>query len=416
MIARDALPTFTTLRTALHVTTERLARELVQPSQVAPDWSDLEWNVARATAAMQGIAALLATSLQWKGPACWEDFLGEQLEQSARRYERIGWVLARIDAATRRHGVAVIALKGAALREFNLQRVPGERPMGDIDLLARPDQLEIVARALQSIGYEFSYASRRHQIFKAPQAVSAEGYAERALNPIPIEVHAVVAEELPFSVVDITARLWPAETECGIQHYSSTGALLCHLLLHCAGNMRAHVLRLSQLRDVAHLSARLRSADWQGFLGAAPRADLWWIYPPLALSERYFPGHVPAEIVELARRNCPALLRRAVNQRDVTAVSWSNLRIDAFPGIEWSRTPLEALRYAKSRFAPSKVALDELAKSTEALPLLAAAPWYGQRHATRILRWLLTRPPRVQTIATVLAALNARPRRDGAAP
>ncbi|HLA71715.1 MAG TPA: nucleotidyltransferase family protein [Steroidobacteraceae bacterium] len=415
MIARDALPSFTTLRTALHLTTERLARELVQPSGGAPDWSDLEWSVARAAAAMQGIAALLAISLRWKGPAAWEDFLGEQLEQSARRYERIGWVLARIDAAARRHGVPVVALKGAALREFNLQRVPGERPMGDIDLLARPEQLEVVARALQSIGYEFSYASRRHQTFKTPQPVSATGFGERALNPIPIEVHTVVAEALPFSAVDITARLWPAETDCGIHHYSSNGALLCHLLLHCAGNMRAHALRLSQLRDVAQLSARLTTADWQEFLGAGPRTDLWWIYPPLALSARYFPGRIPAEIVALARRNCPALLRRAADRQDLTAVSWSNLRIDAFPGIEWSRAPLEALRYAKSRFAPSKVALDDLEYSSKTLPQLRTVPWYGQRHATRILRWLFTRPPRVQTISSVLEALSAQPRRDRAA-
>jgi hypothetical protein len=99
----------------------------------------------------------------------------------------------------------------------------------------------------------------------------------------------------------------------------------------------------------------------------------------------------------------------------LTAVSWSNLRIDAFPGIEWSRAPLEALRYAKSRFAPSKVALDDLEYSNKTLPQLRTVPWYGQRHATRILRWLFTRPPRVQTISSVLEALSAQPRRDRAA-
>jgi putative nucleotidyltransferase-like protein len=414
MSARAALPPFSTLRSALRVTTERLARELAHPGDRAPDWSTLEWNVARASAAMQGIAAVLATSLRWKGPAPWEDFLGEQLEQSARRYERIGWVLARIDAATRRHGVAVVALKGAALREFDLQRVPGERPMGDIDLLARPDRMTHVARALHSIGYEFSHGSRRHEVFKAPQAVSAAGYAERALNPIPIEVHGLVAEQLPFSEVDITHRLWPAETDCGIHRYANRGALLCHLLLHCAGNMRSNVLRLSQLRDVAQLSARLSADDWQTFFGADARSDLWWVYPPLSLCARYFPGHVPADVLTAARRACPALLRHVADRRDLTSVSWSNLRIDAFPGIEWARAPLEALRYARSRIAPSKAALGEIGDSLKSLPHLHAVPWYGQRHATRIVRWLFTRPPRVQTMSSVMEVLKAPPHRERA--
>ncbi|HLA70052.1 MAG TPA: hypothetical protein VK624_00990 [Steroidobacteraceae bacterium] len=94
--------------------------------------------------------------------------------------------------------------------------------------------------------------------------------------------------------------------------------------------------------------------------------------------------------------NCPALLRRAADQHELTAVSWSNLRIDAF--------------------APSNVALDELEYSSKTLPQLRTVPWYGQRHSTRILRWVFTPPPRVRTIATVLEAFNARPRRDGTGP
>ena len=295
-----------------------------------------------------------------------------------------------------------------------LQRVPGERPMGDIDLLVRPDQLDTVARALRTIGYEFRYASRRHQVFEASSPATAKGFAERALNPIPIEVHSVIAERLPHSLVDITAQLWPAHVGSGIHRYASSGALLRHLLLHCAGNMRAHVLRLSQLRDVAQLSARLTSDDWQDFLDPA-RDRNWWLYPPLALSARYFPGQVPAAVVAATRGLCPPLLRRAAGLHDLTRVSWSNLRIDAFPGIEWARTPLEALLFAKSRLIPGKVALDEIAHAKEALPMLNTIPWYGQRHAMRIARWLFMRPPRVQTIASVRAALKARPRRDSAA-
>jgi hypothetical protein len=108
--------------------------------------------------------------------------------------------------------------------------------------------------------------------------------------------------------VDITARLWPVQPTVGISPYASTSALLCHLLSHCAGNMRAH----------------------------------------------------------------------------------------AFPGLEWSCSPVEA---------PSKVALSELESTEKMMPALRTIPWYCQHHAIRIVRWLFTRPPRVQTMRTVVDAL-----------
>jgi hypothetical protein len=98
----------------------------------------------------------------------------------------------------------------------------------------------------------------------------------------------------------------------------------------------------------------------------------------------------------------------------LTDVSWSNLRIAAFPGIEWSRSMLETLRYANSRILPGKAALGELELVVSLMPEMRTIPWYGQRHATRIVRWLFTRPPRVQTMRSVLDAVAAG-RQTGAA-
>ena len=39
-----------------------------------------------------------------------------------------------------------------------------------------------------------------------------------------------------------------------------------HLLLHAAGNMRAHALRLVQLHDIALLAPRLDAAAWERLL------------------------------------------------------------------------------------------------------------------------------------------------------
>src|SRR5690606_31279172 len=129
-----SIPPFAVLARALRKTTEQLARELTQPSDSAPAWTELEWTVARAAATMQGITVLLAGSLRWRGPPSWESFLLEERERAVVRDLRIGQLLERLDATARDAGIACVALKGSALRELGIYR-PGERPMADIDLL-----------------------------------------------------------------------------------------------------------------------------------------------------------------------------------------------------------------------------------------------------------------------------------------
>jgi hypothetical protein len=87
-------------------------------------------------------------------------------------------------------------------------------------------------------------------------------------------------------------------------------------------------------------------------------------------------------------------------------VSWSNIRIEAFPGVEWSHGGLEALAFMKSRIWPSRDALSELKEGAAQIPGSATVPWYGIPHAVRILRWIYSRPPRVQTLLSVCAALD----------
>jgi hypothetical protein len=74
--------------------------------------------------------------------------------------------------------------------------------------------------------------------------------------------------------------------------------------------------------------------------------------------------------------------------------------------VEWSRSAAEAVRFARSRLVPSRTALDELSVTAREQPQLAAVPWYTQSHPARIMRWAFGRPPRAQTMTSVLAALS----------
>jgi hypothetical protein len=397
-------PSFRVIQDALRKTTEYLACELTAPTEAPPSWNEFEWAVARSAIAMQGIAVLLANRLRWRGPADWQTFLKEQRHHGRLRHERIGELLERIDSAARSAGVPVVALKGAALRSFDFY-APGERPMGDIDLLVAPAALGAVSTLLRSIGYVEAFTTARHAVFDPRDKLATVGYGEHVNNALKIEVHTLIAEALPVRVVDITADLTQACLP-GINPYACDAALMRHLLLHAAGNMRAHALRQIQLHDIALLAARLRPADWDQLLRVSrPGETPWWMLPPLALTDRYYPRQIPQTVLAQLEPHCPRALRYAVQRQSLTIVSWSNLRIHAFPGIAWSHSALEALEFIKRRVLPSQRALRELEFAMVAMPQLEQVPWYNESHLRRIVRWVRSRPPRVQTMVSVTAAL-----------
>jgi len=397
-------PPLRVVAAALRKTTEHLAAEIRTPGVHAPPWSELEWTIARAAAAMQGISALLAGRLRWRGPGRWSDFLQEQRDQTLARERLADQILARIDASTRARGIGVVVLKGAALRRRSLY-ADGERPMGDIDLLTHPRDGHAVACALATLEYRESADCERHKVYITGALGTPAGIGESIDNSFPIEVHPAIFEPLPVTQVDITARILPAVLARGLNDYPSPAALMSHLLLHAAGNMRANALRFIQLQDLALLGRSLGAADWHELCGPAP----WWALPPLLLAERYLGDFVPRDRRRALESACPWWLRSVVHRRTLTDLSWSNLRIAALPGVEWSRTPLEALRYARSRIRPSHAALDKLRDALVLQPHLERIPWYGLPHSARILRWLFTRPPRVQSWYSVLGALDAGP-------
>jgi len=398
------LPPYRVIRKVLRDVTERLAREIDSPQRAAPHWSVLEWRMARAAAALQGISTLLANRLRWRGPDDWHAFLAQQRSRSVERDQCIDALLARLDAALRDAGVGCVALKGAALRRLPFY-LPGERPMGDVDLLANRAEAPRVSRAVCAAGYVHVADKDRETIFEPVGMTAAIGFGEHPATALKVELHVKIAEMLPVRVVDISAGLFPETLSPGLNPYRDIRALMHHLLLHAAGNIRAHAVRQIQLHDIALLARELTASHWRQLL-AGCATGCWWMLPPLALTARYYADSIPLSVLDGARACCPPLLRAASTRMSLSQVSWSNLRIAAFPGIAWSNSPLEALRFVRSRVAPGRHALAELEVACRLMPTLQQQPWYGEKHLVRIARWIFTRPPRVQTMISVRAALS----------
>jgi hypothetical protein len=407
VIEQAPLPPLRRIDVALRAATAVLAQELVDPTSQSPAWDGFEWGIAKAVAVMQGIAPLLARGSRWSDRPRWQEFLGEQRRHVAVRQHRIEVLLAEIDAMARSHGVPLVPLKGAALHMLDIYE-PGDRPMADIDLFVPLEAKAAAGTALGELGFEVTFENRRHQLFelRGPERRSVE-FGEHADNPIKIELHTTIREHLPVEETDITGLIAPLQPQPGLNGYRSPVYLMMHLLLHTASNMRARALRLIQLHDIARLGSRFSSDDWHELLAARPSGrSAWWAAPPLLLAARNCGAGVPNSILAALEKDCSWPLRRVAPRQSVADVSWSNIQVHAFPGIEWSRSPVEAMQFMFRRLWPNGETRTELRHFAEHEQGKSTISWYGVSQRRRILRWVFSRPPRVQTLRVVQAALE----------
>jgi hypothetical protein len=391
-----------TLAAALAAITELQARELGRAGSTAPQWSATEWALAQAVAAIHGVSPLLTSARQWRGPPAWSRFVADQRTHTARRWQQMQALLRDIDLRACAAGIALVPLKGAALHVAGIY-AGGERPMADLDLLVQERHFAAAATLLSGLGFRHTLSSWKHLVFEAPSTAAPAALGEHVGNALKIELHRHIAERLPHAQLDLTALVFPDNPQAGLNAYPSRAALFAHLLLHAAGALALRALRLVQLADLARLSCHMDAADWDA-LFASSREALWWAYPPLALTARYFP-HVPRPVLARAQAECSWLLRCAYRRRTVATVSLSYPWVSAFPGIEWTRTPREFLQFAAARIAPSAATRRGRREVAQAQPRVAGGEWAQLSQTRRVLRYLSARQPRQAALQPVLAAL-----------
>ena len=390
------------LQTTVRNVTETLAHELASPSTAAPDWSEEQWVVARAVAALHGVSPLLSRTLRWSGPESWHRFLDVQREHTEKRHARLQQLLAVFDHEARSRGLPLVALKGAALHAHGIYQ-PGERPMSDIDLLAPIEGVQRTAAMLRKIGFQEAFSTSRHTIFMPCETHGAQAFAEHADNPIKIELHDQLRESLPIRGADITHHVIPRGAAPGLNDYASRAGLLAHLLLHAAGNMCAHSIRLLHLIDIARLCMRMTDQDWRELTELAADVRAWWARPPLELTSRYF-SSVPERVRRHPALACPRLLGAFTRRQTLTDLSFSNLKLLAFPGIEWSQSLAEATSYMRQRLLPSTETIAGRVRERHEQPCLRAGSWGRLSQGRRVLKWIFARPGRPASLFAIQEA------------
>ena len=402
----NRMPPLAAVQAALHRITDSLATALGDRAAGLPVWSELEWRLAPAVAAMHGISPLLAQALPWQGPPHWASFLADQRRQTLLRQQRIAELLATIDERSRSAGIAVVALKGAALQMAGVYAA-GERPMADIDLLVQPGDAETAVAVLLALSYRDAGTTWKHQGFDPPEGEQRAILGEHADNPIKIDLHHRICERLPLTPTDLTDLVFPPYAQPGLNGYPRTAALLAHVLAHAAGSMTHRGLRLVQLCDITRIASRMSDEDWEELLsldGADGR--LWWAAPPLILTMRYFRDAIPGHVLTRLERRCPWVLRHITHRRRLADFSYSHVYIDPIPGVIWARTATQALRYVSSRIFPTQEQRAQLQVASRTGPWSAEPLWHRQSQIRRILQWLTSRPTRTETLQPVRAALS----------
>lgn len=197
----------------------------------------------------------------------------ESAGRSARLYHALEAILQALAAS----GVPAILLKGAALAQTVYEN-PALRPMGDLDLLVRPADVDTALAALAGLGY------RPWQHEPAPGSTRTyenEIMLRREGAPAPLEVHWGLydsphyQEHLPMEWFWQTARP---------QRSGDASALILGpeaQVLHLCGHLILHHgkdARLLWWHDIAEVIVHYRQEiDWPTLLGQASACDL--VYP-----------------------------------------------------------------------------------------------------------------------------------------
>jgi hypothetical protein len=253
-----------------------------------------EWQEVATLASLHSVAPLLYYRLKKQTlaipdevAAIFKDAYLNNIARNIRLYDELTRVLGCFQVAN----IPVMVLKGAHLAELIYGNI-GLRPMGDVDLLVRKDDLKKVDRELCLIGY--ACQERNHVILKG----SHHFHYTSSKTGLTLEIHWIlVSADLPFQIDmdgiwDSAESAQIAGVKCLILNAED---LLLHLCLHSAKHIQIPQLRM--MTDICEVIKHHQDViDWNQ---VGTRAQEWGIVRPLyiilRLSKELLGAAIPVE-------------------------------------------------------------------------------------------------------------------------
>jgi hypothetical protein len=316
-------------------TTTRLILGALHPEQTAENWhadcvqQQVNWEDLTIRAIVFGLAPQLHYRLDsWPIaiPPRTKAKLKVTYQAQAKRNEAIYEQLGEVLAACRTAQLKPIALKGIHLAaEYYPQ--PALRPMNDIDLLFKPEELPTAESLLSNLGYGGKHKSAElgPGVTKHTSTYRREGEAAQTPNPYlspnagrTVEPHLSLEESWFGLKVDITPGVWYRAKTAGLQGHPclvlAPEDLLLHLCVHFIFHLIMGAPSMVQLADLLIVS-QAGTVDWPTFTNRAQEQKAApFALAALHLAAKLLKAPIPEKILtDLSQATSPPLRRYILN-------------------------------------------------------------------------------------------------------
>lgn len=315
--------------------------ELIAGGDVAPTQffalNPDEWENIAVTAIVLGLAPLLHWRLEQREltpPPLTLAKLAVIRQAHAKRNQAIAHQLAEILAVCNQQNIPVLALKGVVLAPLAYPEA-ALRPMNDIDLLFKPDDLPQVAHLLAKLGYHGKYkdAEQGPGVTKHLSTYRRSGSNDSTPNPYlsadadrMIEPHISLEESWFGLKVDITPGVWQRAELISLHgqpcYRLSTPDMLLHLAVHAAFHVIMGAAVFVQLYDIGRVAESwLNESDWNGVVNLARQAEAEpFGYAAFYWAKTLYQASIPVEVLQTLKAGCPANLINYIHLLDATGL------------------------------------------------------------------------------------------------
>jgi putative nucleotidyltransferase-like protein len=325
--------------TALQST--RLILDSLRPDQTPTRWESdrihagTDWDDLAVRSIVLGLAPQLHrrfTTWALEIPARATAKFAATYQATAKRNVAIYQQLAEVLTACHQHNLQPIALKGIHLAAA-IYPDPALRPMNDIDLLFKPDQLSAAEEVLQSLDYGRKHKSSDLGAGVTKHTSTFKRESDPAATPNPylstqsscmIEPHVSLEESWFGLQVDITPGVRERSIEINLNgqpcHVLALEDLLLHLCVHFCFHLVMGAPSMVQLSDLL-IVTEIDQLDWPTFINRAIAArSAPYALAALTLAQKLLGAPVPAETIDQLARCTPDRLRQRVQQLDLIDV------------------------------------------------------------------------------------------------
>lgn len=302
------------------------------PSEAGPGpvagWGHQEWQIAGWVAYWQNAIPWLAERLRQSVAPVPADISRsiEEIEASSReRTRRMLDNAVEFGQAFMSEDIQIILLKGAVLAAAYYPD-PSSRPLADLDILIRKQDLRRGLEILGELGYRFYSRSAEDEVFLRGQRKENVWSAD---NVHPVEVHYTLREEYAGIGYNLAEEMWANSRLVPFwRDYQALlprpAALLHHVCAHATSDWLIQRGRIFQIDDIRKICAKMDEAEWGQFAESVPATGARFVYPALAFAARYAHLEVPDPILGGLRASCPAELLEWIESTGLSDNSEAN--------------------------------------------------------------------------------------------